>query len=119
MCVFKVTREIPVDNWNNEVISNKCVDMWGYEEMNVSYVEYFWCDFSIQLDWFLALSGSLVVALDDSSLIQVNVEMHKPNITVQGRRDTILSPVQVRLGQFVVGRVCNSLSIKQKLSRIF
>lgn len=119
VCVFKVTREIPVDNWNNEVISNKCVDMWGYEEMNVSYVEYFWCDFSIQLDWSLALSGSLVVALDDSSLIQVNVEMHKPNITVQGRRDTILSPVQVRLGQFVVGRVCNSLSIEQKLSRIF
>ncbi len=111
--MFKVTREIPVDNWNNEVISNKCVDMWGYEEMNVSYVEYFWCDFSIQLDWSLALSGSLVVALDDSSLIQVNVETHKPNITVQGRRDTILSPVQVRLVQFVVGRVCNSLSIEQ------
>ncbi len=117
--MFKVTREIPVDNWNNEVISNKCVDMWGYEEMNVSYVEYFWCDFSIQLDWSLALSGSLVVALDDSSLIQVNVEMHKPNITVQGRRDTILSPVQVRLVQFVVGRVCNSLSIEQNLPWIF
>ncbi|XP_043080540.1 uncharacterized protein C1orf127 homolog isoform X2 [Puntigrus tetrazona] len=62
---IQVTREIPVDNWNNE------------------------------LDWSLALSGSLVVALEDSSLIQVNVEMHKPNITVQGRRDTILSPVQV------------------------
>lgn len=106
---FKVTREIPVDNWNNEVISNKCVDMWDYEEMNVSNVEYFWCDFSIQLDWSLALSGSLVVALEDSSLIQVNVEMHKPNITVQGRRDTILSPVQVRLCQFVAGRICNSL----------
>ncbi len=117
--MFKVTREIPVDNWNNEVISKKCVDMWGYEEMNVSYVEYFWCDFSIQLDWSLALSGSLVVALDDSSLIQVNVEAHKPNITVQGRRDTILSPVQVRLVQFVVGRVCNSLSIEQKLPWIF
>ncbi len=116
---FKVTREIPVDNWNNEVISNKCVDMWGYEEMNVSNVEYFWCDFSIQLDWSLALSGSLVVALEDSSLLQVNVEMHKPNITVQGRRDTILSPVQVRLCQFVAGRICNSLSIEQKLPRIF
>ncbi|KAK2885488.1 hypothetical protein Q8A67_016325 [Cirrhinus molitorella] len=62
---IQVTREIPVDNWNNE------------------------------LDWSLALRGSLVVALEDSSLIQVNVEMHKPNITVQGRRDTILSPVQV------------------------
>lgn len=24
---LKVTREIPVDNWNNEVLSNKCVDM--------------------------------------------------------------------------------------------
>ncbi|XP_016333790.1 uncharacterized protein LOC107681931 [Sinocyclocheilus anshuiensis] len=62
---IQVTREIPVDNWNKE------------------------------LDWSLALSGSLVVALEDSSLIQVNVEMHKPNITVQGRRDIILSPVQV------------------------
>ncbi|XP_051735832.1 uncharacterized protein C1orf127 homolog isoform X2 [Ctenopharyngodon idella] len=62
---IQVTREIPVDNWNNE------------------------------LDWSLALRGSLVVALEDSSLIQVNVEMHKPNITVQGRRDTVLSPVQV------------------------
>ncbi|XP_073795230.1 uncharacterized protein C1orf127 homolog isoform X2 [Danio rerio] len=62
---IQVTREIPVDNWNNE------------------------------LDWSLALRGSLVVALEDSSLIQINVEMHKPNITVQGRRDTILSPVQV------------------------
>ncbi|RXN11758.1 hypothetical protein ROHU_029907 [Labeo rohita] len=62
---IQVTREIPVDNWNNE------------------------------LDWSLALRGSLVVALEDFSLIQVNVEMHKPNITVQGRRDTILNPVQV------------------------
>ncbi|XP_067302066.1 uncharacterized protein C1orf127 homolog [Pseudorasbora parva] len=62
---IQVTREIPVDNWNNE------------------------------LDWSLALRGSLVVALEDSSLIQVNVKMHKPNMTVQGRRDTILSPVQV------------------------
>ncbi|XP_057175835.1 uncharacterized protein C1orf127 homolog [Triplophysa rosa] len=62
---IQVTREIPKDNWNNE------------------------------LDWSLALRGSLVVALGDSSLIQVNVEMHKPNITVQGRRDTILTPVQV------------------------
>ncbi|XP_016112431.1 uncharacterized protein C1orf127-like isoform X2 [Sinocyclocheilus grahami] len=66
---IQVTREIPVDNWNNE------------------------------LDWSLALSGSLVVALEDSSLIQVNVEMHKPNITVQGRRDTILSPVQVFISE--------------------
>ncbi|KAK7129047.1 hypothetical protein R3I94_017310 [Phoxinus phoxinus] len=62
---IQVTREIPVDNWSNE------------------------------LDWSLALRGSLVVALEDSSLIQVNVEMHKPNITVQGRRGTVLSPVQV------------------------
>ncbi|XP_042569266.1 uncharacterized protein C1orf127-like [Cyprinus carpio] len=47
------------------------------------------------LVWSLALRGSLVVALEDSSLIQVNVEMHKPNTTVQGRRNIILSPVQV------------------------
>ncbi|XP_051947718.1 uncharacterized protein C1orf127 homolog [Xyrauchen texanus] len=70
---IQVTREIPVNNWN------------------------------IELDWSLALRGSLVVALDDSSLIQVNVELNKPNITVQGRRDTVLSPVQVfeSEGQFL------------------
>ncbi|XP_065141646.1 uncharacterized protein ciroz [Paramisgurnus dabryanus] len=66
---IQVTREIPMDNWNNE------------------------------LDWSLALEGSLVVDLDDASLIQVNVEVQKPNITVQGRRDTVLSTVQE--GQFL------------------
>lgn len=65
--------------------------------MNVCNVECSLNYLSNQLVWSLALRGSLVVALEDSSLIQVNVEMHKPNITVQGRRDTILSPVQVRL----------------------
>ncbi|XP_026872136.2 uncharacterized protein C1orf127 homolog isoform X2 [Electrophorus electricus] len=70
---IQVTRLIPVDSWNNE------------------------------LSWSLALGGSLVVALEDASLIQVYVDIHKPYITVQGRRNTILSPVQVLQteGQFL------------------
>lgn len=70
---IQVTREIPVDSWNNE------------------------------LRWSLALRGSLVVALEDASLIQVNVDVQKALITVQGRRNTVLSPVQVLQteGQFL------------------
>ncbi|KAB5546178.1 hypothetical protein PHYPO_G00069110 [Pangasianodon hypophthalmus] len=70
---IQVTRQIPVDSWNNE------------------------------LKWSLALRGSLVVALEDASLIQVNVDIQKPLITVQGRRNTVLSPVQVLQteGQFL------------------
>ncbi|XP_076874592.1 ciliated left-right organizer protein containing ZP-N domains homolog [Brachyhypopomus gauderio] len=70
---IQVTRQIPVDSWNNE------------------------------LSWSLVLRGSLVVALEDASLIQVHVDVHKPHITVQGRRNTILSPVQVLQseGQFL------------------
>lgn len=57
-----------------------------------------------------------MVALEDSSLIQVNVEMHKPNITVQGRRDTVLSPVQVRLCcQIVAVRICNRTENKNTI----
>ncbi|KAM9445359.1 uncharacterized protein C1orf127 [Clarias gariepinus] len=70
---IQVTRQIPVDSWNNE------------------------------LRWSLALRGRLVVALEDASLIQLNVDVQKPLITVQGRRNTILSPVQVleTEGQFL------------------
>ncbi|TSR39594.1 hypothetical protein Baya_11721 [Bagarius yarrelli] len=70
---IQVTRQIPVDSWNNE------------------------------LRWSLALRGSLVVALEDASLMQVNVDIQKPLITVQGRRNTVLSPVQVLQteGQFL------------------
>ncbi|XP_053542164.1 uncharacterized protein C1orf127 homolog isoform X3 [Ictalurus punctatus] len=69
----EVTRQIPVDSWNSE------------------------------LRWSLALRGSLVVALEDASLIQVNVDIQKPLITVQGRRNTVLNPVQVLQteGQFL------------------
>ncbi|XP_066528465.1 uncharacterized protein C1orf127 homolog [Hoplias malabaricus] len=70
---IQVTRQMPLDSWNHE------------------------------LTWFLALRGSLVVALEDASLIQVNVDIQKPYITVQGRRNTVLSPVQVLQaeGQFL------------------
>ncbi|XP_037397375.1 uncharacterized protein C1orf127 homolog [Pygocentrus nattereri] len=70
---IQVTRQIPLDSWNNE------------------------------LTWSLALRGSLVVALEDASLIQVNVDIQKPYITVQGRRNAVLSPVQVLQaeGQFL------------------
>ncbi|XP_027026186.2 uncharacterized protein C1orf127 homolog isoform X2 [Tachysurus fulvidraco] len=70
---IQVTRVIPMDSWNNE------------------------------LRWSLALRGSVVVALEDASLIQVNVDIKKPLITVQGRRNTVLSPVQVLQteGQFL------------------
>ncbi|KAI4883675.1 hypothetical protein NFI96_017219, partial [Prochilodus magdalenae] len=70
---IQVTRQIPLDSWNNE------------------------------LTWSLALRGSLVVALEDASLIQVNVDVQKPYITVQGRRNTVLSPIQVLQteGQFL------------------
>ncbi|XP_047459705.1 uncharacterized protein C1orf127 homolog [Mugil cephalus] len=49
----------------------------------------------IQLNWSLCLSDHLIVALDDASLIQMNIEMTGEDITVQGRRKEILSPVQI------------------------
>ncbi|XP_076132931.1 ciliated left-right organizer protein containing ZP-N domains homolog [Alosa pseudoharengus] len=62
---IQVTREIPLDSWNKE------------------------------LQWSLALRGNLVVALEDASLIQVNVERRQSNITVQGRRREILRPILI------------------------
>ncbi|XP_048860946.1 uncharacterized protein C1orf127 homolog isoform X2 [Brienomyrus brachyistius] len=70
---IEVTRQIPTDNWNN------------------------------QLPWSLALRGKLVVALEDASLISLNVETHGANITVQGRRSDILTgdTEMERLGEFL------------------
>ncbi|KAL2103547.1 hypothetical protein ACEWY4_000415 [Coilia grayii] len=62
---IQVTRQVPLDSWNKE------------------------------LQWSLALRGSLVVALEDASLIQVNVERSGSNISIQGRRREILRPVLV------------------------
>uniref|UniRef100_A0AAY5EP41 CIROZ beta domain-containing protein n=1 Tax=Electrophorus electricus TaxID=8005 RepID=A0AAY5EP41_ELEEL len=66
--------------------------------------EHIQCDpdfIQVERHWSLALGGSLVVALEDASLIQVYVDIHKPYITVQGRRNTILSPVLQTEGQFL------------------
>lgn len=50
----------------------------------------------LQLHWSLSLSDHLIVALEDASLIQMNTDMRGPDITVQGRRREVLSPVKVR-----------------------
>ncbi|XP_023649457.2 uncharacterized protein C1orf127 homolog isoform X2 [Paramormyrops kingsleyae] len=70
---IEVTRQVPTDNWSN------------------------------QLPWSLALRGKLVVALEDASLISLNVEIHGANITVQGRRSEILTgdTEMERLGEFL------------------
>ncbi|XP_056279820.1 uncharacterized protein C1orf127 homolog [Pseudoliparis swirei] len=62
---IQVTRQVPHDNWNNE------------------------------LHWSLSLSDHLIVALEDASLIQMNVDTSGPDITVQGRRREVLSPVKI------------------------
>ncbi|XP_037335498.2 uncharacterized protein C1orf127 homolog [Pungitius pungitius] len=62
---IQVTRQVPYDNWNNK------------------------------LHWWLSLSDHLIVALEDASLIQMNIDMSGPDITVQGRRREVLSPVEV------------------------
>ncbi|KAI3357349.1 hypothetical protein L3Q82_015781 [Scortum barcoo] len=62
---IQVTRQVPFDNWDNE------------------------------LHWSLSLSDHLVVALEDASLIQMNIDMSGPDITVQGRRREVLSPIKV------------------------
>ncbi|KAF3860303.1 hypothetical protein F7725_000558 [Dissostichus mawsoni] len=60
-----VTRQVAYDNWDNE------------------------------LQWSLSLSDQLIVALEDASLIQMNIDMRGSDITVQGRRGEVLSPVTV------------------------
>ncbi|KAI4823273.1 hypothetical protein KUCAC02_011868 [Chaenocephalus aceratus] len=62
---IQVTRQVAYDNWDNE------------------------------LQWSLSLSDQLIVALEDASLIQMNIYMRGSDITVQGRRGEVLSPVTV------------------------
>ncbi|KAF1390626.1 hypothetical protein PFLUV_G00059970 [Perca fluviatilis] len=62
---IQVTRQVPYDIWDNE------------------------------LQWSLSLSDHLIVALEDASLIQMNIDINGPDITVQGRRREVLSPVKV------------------------
>ncbi|XP_056240980.1 uncharacterized protein C1orf127 homolog [Seriola aureovittata] len=62
---IQVIRQVPHDNWNNE------------------------------LQWSLSLSDHLIVALEDASLIQMDIDMNGPDITIHGRRKEILSPMKV------------------------
>lgn len=118
ICVcLQVIREVPYDNWNNEVViitsswnpdsltcSNMFVDVYGWErqrERKKKKESIFDFDcmcmfgFESQLQWSLSLSDHLIVALEDASLIQMNTDINGPDITVQGRRREILSPVKV------------------------
>lgn len=49
----------------------------------------------IQLHWSLSLSDHLIVALEDASLIQMNAVISGSDVTVQGRREEVLSSVEV------------------------
>lgn len=51
----------------------------------------------LQLQWSLCLVDHLLVALEDASLIQMNIDVNVTDIRVQGRRREILRPVNVRL----------------------
>ncbi|CAB1446145.1 unnamed protein product [Pleuronectes platessa] len=62
---IQVIRQVPHDNWNNE------------------------------LQWDLSLSDQLIVAMEDASLIQMNIVTNGSDIIVRGRRREILSPVKV------------------------
>ncbi|XP_005733117.1 uncharacterized protein ciroz [Pundamilia nyererei] len=61
----QVIREIPYGNWDNE------------------------------LQWSLCLDDHLLVALEDASLIQMNIDVNVTDIRVQGRRREILRPVNI------------------------
>lgn len=65
-------------------------DVYGWES------EFAYLVFALQLHWSLSLSEHLIVALEDASLIQMNVDVNGSDITVQGRRSEVLSPVKVR-----------------------
>ncbi|XP_045912924.1 uncharacterized protein C1orf127 homolog [Micropterus dolomieu] len=62
---IQVTRQVPYDNWDKE------------------------------LHWSLSLSDHLVVALEDASLIQMNIDTSGRDITVQGRRREVMSSFKV------------------------
>ncbi|XP_056896967.1 uncharacterized protein C1orf127 homolog isoform X3 [Takifugu flavidus] len=55
-----------------------------------------------ELQWFLSL-GDFIVALEDASLIQMSTAVRGTNVSVQGRRTEVLSPVDVlgNVGEFL------------------
>ncbi|XP_026188653.1 ciliated left-right organizer protein containing ZP-N domains homolog isoform X2 [Mastacembelus armatus] len=63
---IQVIRQVPYDNWKNE------------------------------LHWSLSLRDHLVVALEDASLIAMNVDINRSDITVQARRGEVLSSVKLK-----------------------
>lgn len=70
----------------------------GREALCDCYLFIFFCMFgyALQLHWSLSLSDHLIVALEDASLIQMNIDMSGPDMAVQGRRRAVLSPIKVR-----------------------
>lgn len=52
--------------------------------------------YALQLHWSLSLSDHLIVALEDASLIQMNIDTSGRDITVQGRRREVMSSFKVR-----------------------
>ncbi|XP_075950914.1 ciliated left-right organizer protein containing ZP-N domains homolog isoform X2 [Anarhichas minor] len=83
---IQVTRQVPYDNWDNK------------------------------LHWSLSLSDQLIVALEDASLIQMNVDMSGPDITVQGRRREVLSPVEIleNEGEFLALKLVSVTAFTQE-----
>ena len=111
-----MTRPVPCDSWDNEVLVEinpkvnpskydctlhlnqyLCTCVWPRHRTRRGE-SVWWCTFGcvLQLQWSLSLSDQLIVALEDASLIQMNTAMRGPDITVQGRRREVLSPVKVR-----------------------
>ncbi|XP_035499976.2 uncharacterized protein C1orf127 homolog isoform X1 [Scophthalmus maximus] len=78
---IQVIRQVPHDNWNKE------------------------------LQWSLSLSDHLIVAVEDASLIQMDIVLDGPDIAVQGRRREILSPVTVmeNEGEFLALKLVSGL----------
>ncbi|XP_059189293.1 uncharacterized protein C1orf127 homolog isoform X2 [Centropristis striata] len=62
---IQVTRQVPYDNWDNELL------------------------------WSLSLSDHFIVALEDASLVLLNIDMNGSDITVEGTRREVLSPIKV------------------------
>ncbi|KAG7227077.1 hypothetical protein INR49_022424, partial [Caranx melampygus] len=63
---IQVIRQVPHDNWNKK------------------------------LQWSLSMNDHLIVALEDASLMQMDIDMNGTDISVQGRRRDILSPLKVK-----------------------
>uniref|UniRef100_A0A3Q0R1V4 Si:ch211-129o18.4 n=1 Tax=Amphilophus citrinellus TaxID=61819 RepID=A0A3Q0R1V4_AMPCI len=76
---IQVIREVPYGNWDSE------------------------------LQWSLCLDDHLLVALEDASLIQMNVDVTVSNISVQGRRRAILSEGDFLALKLVRGRYAYSM----------